>query len=533
MCVRKALFCVLVLGLVSNSVGTGAAADSLDVGNRKQLFIDHKFIDSKRDIDLVVNPPEKLPEAVLKCEHPWEAFRITYHSVAEDQGTYKMWYEAFDGDQWGGSAARMLYATSTDGRNWVKPNLGLVEYKGSTDNNILLDAYKLEYIFLDTNPDAPASERYKMLSGVGVTRMRTSADGIHWSAPGPVVWDYHWDTQKQAWWDQDLGKYVIQTRGLIKNDTNNPEDLPFPFVDPIPNNPAVVDPNLYRAMRQLVRVEADDIMQPWPVASARTVMCGDELDPLRTDIYHPGGVYKYPYADDAYFMFPWPFDQNARVLKVQFAASRNGWNWMRYDRQVYIPLGAVGEYDDGSLLTLGPFFRDGDYLYQFYSTTPWTHDEFRNLSQEEQNNPANWGRAEYHLAKYRLDGFVSADASAEGGTLETPTLMFDGQRLFLNIEVLQGGSARVAIVDGDGSPLPGFTLDDCDVIQANDVAYEVRWNGDSNISGLAGTPVGLLFEMSSTKLYAFQFMPEPCHATVKNVSWLESGGDSSPPHRID
>ena len=346
--------------------------------------------------------------------------------------------------------------------------------------------------------------------------MRTSADGIHWSDPGPVVWDYPFDTQKQAWWDQDVGKYVIQLRSEIKQDTTDPNALPFPFVDPIASDPAVVDPSLYRAYRQLARVEADDILQPWPSENCRTVMCGDELDPELSDVYHPGGVYKYPYADDAYFMFPWVYEhwpdspvRNDGVLETQFAASRNGWNWMRYDREVYIPRGAEGEYDYGSTQSLGPFFRDGDDLYQFYTTWPWSHGGFRALTAEERADPANWGRSQHHLAKYRPDGFVSADAPAEGGWLVTPLLGFDGDRLVLNIETLEGGSARVAITNADGNPLPGFGIDDCDVIRADDVDYVVTWNGQSDVSSLANTPVRLRFEMASTKLYAFQFLPEP------------------------
>ena len=124
------------------------------------------------------------------------------------------------------------------------------------------------------------------------------------------------------------------------------------------------------------------------------------------------------------------------------------------------------------------------------------------------------------MAKYRLDGFVSADAPAGGGTLETPTLIFDGEQLLLNIEVLQGGSTLVAIVDANGDPLPGFGIEDCDVIAVDDVDYIVTWNGESSLSALAGTPVGLLFEMSSTKLYAFQFVPEPATLLLTTVAGL-------------
>ena len=57
------------------------------------------------------------------------------------------------------------------------------------------------------------------------------------------------------------------------------------------------------------------------------MFCGDESDPPETDIYHPGGVYKYPYADEAYFMFPWVYEHwpesphpNDGRINAQFAA---------------------------------------------------------------------------------------------------------------------------------------------------------------------------------------------------------------------
>ena len=110
----------------------------LDVGNRKQLFIDRRFIDAARDVELTVNPPVKLPGPVLTSEHPWEAFSIGWSCVLEDDGLFKLWYAASDSDQWSGGRWHLCYATSANGRTWEKPELGLVEYGGSKRNNIVL-----------------------------------------------------------------------------------------------------------------------------------------------------------------------------------------------------------------------------------------------------------------------------------------------------------------------------------------------------------------------------------------------------------
>ena len=482
------------------------------IGNSKQLFIDHRFIESSEDVRLVVNPPVKRPGAILRGDKPWDAFRLIFFSIAEDDGVYKMWYQAFDKDQWGGGTPRMCYATSRDGLNWEKPNLGLVEYEGSKDNNILLENKKLGFVFID--PNAKPEQRYKMVYGyqaTGHTRVGTSADGVQWDLSGQRVTNLPpgWDTQKQAWWDQRLNKYVVYLRVMLAGQNA----LPYPFASPIESNPPVVAPKLHRPGRALGRLETDDITKPWPDDEIQTVLTADEIDPPGSDIYHHN-VYQYPYAADAYFMFPFTYQHfrsgetgvgNDGVNDAQFCASRDGIRWMRYGRQPYISRGLPGEPDCG-IVSATPFhIRKGNYLYQYYSGWPWTHGGFRTLSQQQRQDKANWDRQHYGVVVQRLDGFVSADAPYTGGRLVTPPLVFRGNRLELNIDVAAMGAARVEIQDKDGNPIPEFTLDDCDRILMNDVSYTVRWQDDPDVSQLAGRPVRLKFDMRSAKLYAFQF----------------------------
>lgn len=482
------------------------------VGSRKQLFIDRRFIERAERIKLSVNPPVKRPVAVLKSDKPWDAFRLIYFSLAKDGDVYKMWYQAYDGDQWGGGTSRMCYAVSRDGLRWRKPELGLVEYKGSKKNNILLaEPSKLSYVFID--PHGTPQQRYKMLTGIGTTRIRTSPDGIHWKLHPQVVWKPIWDTQKQAWWDPRIKKYVIQTRVQLQR----ANALPFPFVEPIPSDPPVVAPKLHRPIRALGRLEVDDIMKPWPTEKVRTVLTADEHDPPGSDIYHPGGVYQYPYASDAYFMFPLTYQHfrageghphNDGVNDAQFAASRDGIHWMRYDRQPFIPRGLPGDPDHGDTFATGYFVRRGNYLYQYYTGWPWTHGGFRLLSPTERQNRKNWGRQFVGVAVHRLDGFVSADAPQKGGFLVTPPIVFNGHCLKLNINVSALGGALVEIQDETGKPIQGYALTDCDRILMNDVAHLVRWRGNPDVSPLAGRTVRLKIAMRSAKLYAFQFVDE-------------------------
>ena len=61
------------------------------------------------------------------------------------------------------------FATSEDGIHWDRPSLGLVEYDGSTDNNIVPDDKYLHYIFYDSHEDDPA-RRIKGFKRTGDTQ---------------------------------------------------------------------------------------------------------------------------------------------------------------------------------------------------------------------------------------------------------------------------------------------------------------------------------------------------------------------------
>ena len=67
------------------------------------------------------------------------------------------------------------------------------------------------------------------------------------------------------------------------------------------------------------------------------------------------------------------------------------------------------------------------------------------------------------------------------------------------------GSLRVEIQKPDGTPNPGFRLDDCPAIIGDAIEQPVRWSGDVNLERLAGEPVRIRFVMTECDLYSFRF----------------------------
>lgn len=128
-----------------------------------------------------------------------DAFGLHYYgSVAHVGGEYWMWYEGIpypEGWVAGIPSAKpgeslICLAKSQDGIHWDKPGLGLVDYNGRTDNNLVsLDGHAFHIddpCMVLYEPDEPnPARRFKMVFNVQRYHMRLavafSPDGIHWT----------------------------------------------------------------------------------------------------------------------------------------------------------------------------------------------------------------------------------------------------------------------------------------------------------------------------------------------------------------
>ena len=104
-----------------------------------------------------------------------------------------------------------------------------------------------------------------------------------------------------------------------------------------------------------------------------------------------------------------------------------------------------------------------------------------------------------------MDGFVSLDAGYPGGVVTTKPLRFTGDALRVNLSTAGAGGVRVALLDAEGTPLPGFGREDCAWINADEIDHRVEWKSGSDLSRLAGQPVRVEFTMRNARLFAFEF----------------------------
>ena len=125
-------------------------------------------------------------EVAIVHDAPWEGNVCCYHTVIQDGAKYMMYYRGMTWNMPGmpPHADVTCYAESDDGIHWRKPNLGIFEFNGSKENNIIWmgDASTHNFApFLDTNPACPPEQRFKAIGGTDTKGLflYVSPDGIH------------------------------------------------------------------------------------------------------------------------------------------------------------------------------------------------------------------------------------------------------------------------------------------------------------------------------------------------------------------
>lgn len=105
----------------------------------------------------------------------------------------------------------------------------------------------------------------------------------------------------------------------------------------------------------------------------------------------------------------------------------------------------------------------------------------------------------------RIDGFVSVSAPMSGGELVTRLLIFNGSKLVLNFSSSAAGGIQVEVQDVNGTPVPGFTLNDCSPIFGDTIERIVTWKKGNDLSTLEGKPVRLRFVIKDADLFSLRF----------------------------
>ena len=196
----------------------------VQLGSRLETFIDDWIVDSMDGLTRVMHRPSPQNTALV-FDAPWEGNTSGYVTVFQDHNLFRMYYRGSRCDY---SDGQMLdgheltcYAESKDGITWEKPSLGLVEFNGSKDNNIIWDGPGDHNFapFKDTNPECEPEHLYKALGSyeygpadVGKKQglwAFQSPDGINWSMVSeyPIITKGVFDSHNLAFWDSIKAEY--------------------------------------------------------------------------------------------------------------------------------------------------------------------------------------------------------------------------------------------------------------------------------------------------------------------------------------
>ncbi|MEZ6076564.1 MAG: hypothetical protein R3C56_13165 [Pirellulaceae bacterium] len=168
--------------------------EAVNIGSRRELFVDQYLIERLDGVRLELHRPVRR-EVVFRTDAAWEGNGSAYQSVFRDGDIFRMYYR---GGHHVASRAYEKEKNSWKRYAWLRvamasmdaPELGIVEFQGSTKNNLILNADMVSEIggspthtaVFEHQPDCPDTERYKIVIVGSKPRglyLLVSADGVH------------------------------------------------------------------------------------------------------------------------------------------------------------------------------------------------------------------------------------------------------------------------------------------------------------------------------------------------------------------
>ena len=471
------------------------AADPVDIGDRRELFVDDLLIEKLDGTELKLHSPQKLP----RVSPPRPSGH--YATVFKDGDKFRFYYrgDKVPGAHWRNGWGKYhegevtLYAESEDGRNWTEPDLGIYDIESMPKGNVVLDVTDDTFLvthnftpFIDTRPGVPADQKYKALGGgrypaenwgnwktpaeradlrkkygPGGLRAFASPDGIHWKSmsPDPVLNEEigNYDSQNVAFWSEAEQLYVCYYRWFEKG------------------------------LRSVRRTTSKDFLHWTEPVLMQANQPGEHL--------YTSGTHPYYRAPHIYIALATRFQTNrGSITDVVFMSARPGSD--KYDRpfkEAFIRPG------------LGPGGWGNRSNYIALNVVPTGKTEMSMYM---------YGGDHYVL---RPDGFISVHGGYEDGEFLTKPLIFKGSTLEINYSTSAAGIMRVEIQDAEtDKPIEGFSLDDCQRIYGDEINRTVKWKpadadkdtpAYAGLDHLAGKPIRLRFVMNEADLYSIKFNP--------------------------
>ncbi|MDD5699202.1 MAG: hypothetical protein PHH77_11350 [Victivallaceae bacterium] len=454
------------------------------------LLIDKTLVKENKGVSLTVCEAVKYPEnPVIRCEpgQPGSYYCQFDGSVYYINGKFRMWYVAVPG----GNA----YAESDDGIHWKKPSLGLVNFNGNKNNN-LVPMPGRAMLFYDPEEPDPA-KKYKKAVGTkdlhsggreSLWTLAYSDDGFHWKTekrPLPAV--YRWAESQTL---SRAGKtWIIQTQTLK------------PIIGRTGN--AYFSDDLSR-----------DLLK-WREKIAWRIPEGMHK---HYQAHHGVKTWTRPgLVIGLYGIFCNRYELRDTTCELGLVLSHDGYNfWEPWPLATLIRRGPVGTWDSTFLMHGAPAFVNvGDKTFIYYSG-----GANGNMGDGMQIGLATLRRDGLGYLGIKIGWNYGKKGNKTGGFITVPICLHDktNEKVLLNTDNLNDNQwIKAELLDGKGQPVPGYTIEDADKITRNGIAVPAAWKGNSSLKNIPGNIVHLRiymqggqFRRHSPRLYAVYFY-EPKH----------------------
>ena len=491
------------------------------------LLIDDLFVERMEGVHRVMCPAEKHPEPILKADKPWDGLYVLLHGsflYDHDEKIFKLWYYRHDPDfakrypelGWTESYA---YAVSTDCLNWEKPELGLVSWRGSRQNNLVKFPPFGGVGMAATFKNPTLTNAGQPYVGMGMSRFRTprGKKHVYWDKEnnrgvtnGLFVYDspdgFTWRRRPRELvsntivtdnafchgYDEDLSKWIFWLQGRAFGKFGKFRSIGVSF--------------------------AKDLEYlPYP----QEILTPDAEDPPDCEFNHFASL-KVP---GGYVGLVTDFRPHEGCKKEpQLAFSRDARVWDRpAGRDPVISVGPRGSWDEMDIYVANPI-AVGDHVYIIYHGCITGNGDYFFTGKKGKNayvrvakRPAALPDGRLNLpgigmAKLKRDRWAAIEPARSSGFLHIRRMYWANRELRVNTDA-QKGSIRAELRDTIGRPIPGFTFKESVPFRGDSLGHRMTWKnkrmlpakmlGTPYAQGTVGRLISIHFHLERARLFSF------------------------------
>jgi hypothetical protein len=460
--------------------------DTIDIACRRELFVDYHLLDRfDGQAGLKLHPPKR-EEVVFEADGPLEnGCSGVYSALVVRDDEYLLYYRGLypigEDESDASQQQTANVAVSRDGIHFERPEVGIFDLGDGGRNNVVWQGIQAHNLvpFLDTSPACRPDERYKAVGGTGKNNLFAlhSPDGLRWrlAQNSPLDIPGAFDSANVSLWDSVIGKYRLFSRffeeGRGRAIQSNISDDFIHWSKPLPHQ-----------YEEGAPVEQFYTNATVPVPGAEHILLSF---PMRYVAERTT-----PVPDTSAMDYPGNGQPGmAGMTDAVMMSSRDGVHWLRPFPEAWLRPGLDERNwthrNTTPAIGILPL-RDDEWSMYISEHYGWPNNRLRRLS-------------------LRPWGFASVNAGWHGGGVITKSLTFDGSELRINFSTSAVGSIRVELQDAKGDAIPGYALDDMQPVYGDHIDFPVSWKDRANLSGLAGQPVRLYFELRDADLFSIRF----------------------------